>query len=292
VLNLCNAVWLDGILDGAKHNRLKVLLTGEFGNMTISYAGLESLGRLASDGHLLRLACEAVLLRRNGTRLRSVFAHAVGPFLPASIWIAINRAAGRHFDITEYSAIDPKVARALQRDALARGTDFSCRPRRDPFELRKWVLSLIDDGNFLKGALAGWGVDVRDPTVDRRVVELCLSIPAEQFLKNGQTRSLARRAFADRLPTIVVQEKSKGYQAADWHEGLCDAWTEAASEAIRIAKVPIASKILDTARMGRLLERRTAVDWNSFGAETEYRLALLRGLSAGHFLRRASGANC
>jgi asparagine synthase (glutamine-hydrolysing) len=78
----------------------------------------------------------------------------------------------------------------------------------------------MDQGNYNKGVLGGWGVDMRDPSADRRLVEFCLSVPPEQFLAGGVPRSLARRAFADRLPPEVLRERRKGYQAADWFEGM------------------------------------------------------------------------
>jgi asparagine synthase (glutamine-hydrolysing) len=292
VLNLCNSVWLDGILDAAKERNLSVLLTGEFGNMTFSYPGLEGLAELVLRGDFLRLAREAMLLPRHGTRLISAIAHSVGPFLPKRAWLAMNRAAGRYLDVRDYAAVKTERVADIEREAVSRHSDSSCRPWRSSLDLRKWVLSMIDDGNFLKGNLAGWGVDVRDPTVDRRLVELCLSIPADQYLKNGQIRWIARRAFADRLPPLIINERRKGYQASDWHEGLQNAWAEAATEAQRIAALPCAGAVIDTHRLTDLLAREDNVEWTSARAATDYRLALLRGLSAGHFLRKASGANC
>ena len=77
-----------------------------------------------------------------------------------------------------------------------------------------------DTGNYSKGALAGWGVDLRDPTADRRLVEYCLSVPTDQYLKDGVPRALGKRALADRLPEAVINQRFKGYQSADWYEGL------------------------------------------------------------------------
>jgi len=59
----------------------------------------------------------------------------------------------------------------------------------------------------------------------------------------------------------------------------------------RLAAVPAAAAALDVARMTRLVD-----DWPSGGWETDkaigsYRLALLRGVSAGHFIRKAEGSN-
>ncbi|HEY0414268.1 MAG TPA: asparagine synthase-related protein [Allosphingosinicella sp.] len=291
VLNLCNAVWSDAILEDARARGLKVLLTGQMGNMSFSYTGLEQLSALLARGRFVRLARESLLLRRRGTRLLSVVAHAIGPFLPQPLWRGANRLAGRRLDIADYSAIRPERAAELEREAAARGLDFGYRPRRDSVATRLWVLSRVDLGNYQKGALGTWGVDVRDPTADRRLIDLCLAIPPEQYLANGYTRALARRAFADRLPDAVLGETRKGLQAADWHEGLAAGRAEAEEQAGRIGALPAAADILDTEKMAGLLEAWPEGDWNAPGVQAPYRLALLRGLSGGHFIRKASGAN-
>jgi asparagine synthase (glutamine-hydrolysing) len=110
-------------------------------------------------------------------------------------------------------------------------------------------------------------------------------------LLNGASRSLARRAFADRLPEQVLAETRKGYQAADWHEGLTAARAVAREQAEGLADIPGVAGTLDTRRIDRLLDEWPEGDWNSHHVQAHYRLALMRGLSAGHFLRRASGVN-
>ena len=168
--------------------------------------------------------------------------------------------------------------------------DTSYQPGRDSLAARRSGLQALDFGNYNKGFLAAWGIDVRDPTGDRRLVELCLSIPAAEFVRNGWTRSVARRAFADRLPDMVLHERRKGYQAADWHEGVAGAWPEIQQELGQISNVPQARAIIDTEGLQTLLDRRPE-RWEDPRVERAYRLDLLRGLSAGHFLRRATGAN-
>ncbi len=48
------------------------------------------------------------------------------------------------------------------------------------------------------------------PYVHRPLLEFCLGVPISQFLYQGQTRSLMRRALRDLLPAKVLNRKSKG----------------------------------------------------------------------------------
>jgi asparagine synthase (glutamine-hydrolysing) len=153
------------------------------------------------------------------------------------------------------------------------------------------VLLRVDLGNYNKGILAGWGIDNRDPTADRRLIEFCLSVPADQFLREGTRRALARTAFADRLPAALLEERRKGYQAADWHEGLNAARGELGEELERIAGCAQAGATLDTERLRRLVADWPTSGWDSAGTMRLYRQVLLRGISVGHFIRKAAGSN-
>jgi asparagine synthase (glutamine-hydrolysing) len=211
--------------------------------------------------------------------------------MPAPLWRAIARLRGRHRNVADYSAINAAAVAGVGERARARGLDLSYRPRRDPVETRLWVLGRVDMGNYNKGTLGGWGIDSRDPTADRRLIEFCLAVPADQFLRDGVPRALARTAFADRLPAALLAERRKGYQAADWHEGLSAARGELAEELERIAECPEARSTLDTDRLKRLTAEWPTSGWDSVAAMQLYRQALLRGVSVGHFLRKASGSN-
>jgi asparagine synthase (glutamine-hydrolysing) len=49
-----------------------------------------------------------------------------------------------------------------------------------------------------------------NPLVSQPVVETCLSVPTWQWREGGRDRSLAREAFAEDLPSVVVNRRVKG----------------------------------------------------------------------------------
>jgi asparagine synthase (glutamine-hydrolysing) len=149
-------------------------------------------------------------------------------------------------------------------------------------------LRRCNQGNINKGTLAGWGIDRRDPTGDKRLLEFCLSVPTEEYLSRGISRALVRRAMTDRLPRAVLVEYRKGLQAVDWHEGLTAAREEVTAELQRLANCSTAAGLLDLERLNRLAADWPASGWERGEITGAYRLALLRGIAAGHFLRRAT----
>jgi asparagine synthase (glutamine-hydrolysing) len=104
-------------------------------------------------------------------------------------------------------------------------------------------------------------------------------------------RALARRALADRLPTEVLEARHHGMSVADWHEDLTAARDRVAEELDRLEACPAAKTVLDLPRLRRLTESWPSGGWERREVYMPYRYALLRGISSGHFLRRASGSN-
>jgi asparagine synthase (glutamine-hydrolysing) len=295
VFNLCNMVWASAINEAARERKLDILLTGHMGNLGLSYSGYEWLPELLRKGRLMSLTrqVKALVANKQG-RWRGNLARVVGPFVPAWFWHwAQVKFGGTDWDIGVYSAIRPDRMAEIGHAARAheRSQDLSFRPWSDGFAFRVWVLRTFDLGNYNKGTLAGWGIDQRDPTADRRLIEFCLSLPMEQFLANGEPRALAKRAFADRLPQAVLQQRSRGYQAVDWHERLTAARGSVAEEIDRLESCGPAARALDLPRLRKLTENWPTDGWERDAVMHPYRLALLRGISAGHFLRKATGGN-
>jgi asparagine synthase (glutamine-hydrolysing) len=263
--------------------------------MTISYAGLELLPELLRRGRLIRLwRTVAQLMAKSGMRPRSALVTAFGPFMPAWFWQWANEiVASRKRDILNYTAIRAECLAKLDLAARARESDLDLlyRPWRDGFAMRLWSITRGDPGNGHKGTLAGWGIDRRDPTADKRLVEYCLSVPTEEFLADGVTRSLARRALADRLPAAVLNEPRRGYQAVDWHEALTASRAEIATELDRLGDCASAATALDLPRLKRMVENWPTSGWERMDVVRPYRYALTRGLGIGHFLLKTSGAN-
>jgi len=272
---------------------LTVLLTAGLGNMTISYDGSELLAELIQRGAWIKwIRAVTAIVRARHWRGRGALLATAAPWLPPSIWQLLVRSYyGGSRDIKKYSAIHPDRVTELDLVARAHGLDFTYRPWRDGVAKRLWVLNRADVGNYYKGTLAGWGIDIRDPTADRRLLEFCLSVPTEQFFRNGVPRALARAALADRVPPEVLNERRRGLQAVDWHEGMTTARERILDEIVRVEQNGPASRALDLGRMRRLAEDWPTQGWEREDIIEQYRLALLRGISVAHFLRRASGGN-
>ena len=291
IANLCNAVWGREINRMAHERRLRVLLIGSTGNFSVSYSGMEWLGLEVAHGRFIRALRSARSLARNGVPWRTLGAQLVGPFLPKPLWTFLLRMHGRVTRLVDYSAINPRHLRDIELKARAANEDLTYAPQTDPLGARVAALSHGDGGNYFKGVLAEWGLSIRDPMADRRVVSYCLSIPAGEFLRGGAPRSLARRTFAGRLPKTVLECRRRGYQSADWYVMLGENLAQLEEEIEAISRCSQANDAIDISWLRNAAHSWPKDGWARDDGMMRYRYGLLRGISAGHFMRKVAGTN-
>ena len=254
-----NSTWGQAIHREAHSRGLNTVLKGYSGNMTMSYSGLELLPTLLMRGRLLKLARYTLGLASNGVSLKTLVARTLGPCLPPPMWQAMRRLGGKRGRQTYTSQGTHE-----RIDALSRG----------------------DSGNYVKSVLAEWGLSVRDPTGDKRVIEFCLATPIEEFVRGGVPRSLARRAFAGRLPREVATWRMRGYQAADWYETLGRARDGIEREIALIAQCEAAAEIVDIESLKDAVNSWPEAGWHKEEVRARYRSGLVGQISVGHFIRK------
>jgi asparagine synthase (glutamine-hydrolysing) len=291
VLNPFNTVWANGIDRAARDRRITIMLVGFMGNFTISYDGGELLASQLRKARLLGAARTIRDLRGFGGRswlgLLGDIADAV---LPATALRTLRRAVGKaEPGLFDYSILDPKFAREKDLETRAQAKRNIARGNSRALLLR--VLFEIDASRSAASTRRLFGIDTRDPTADRRLVELCLSIPDNQFLRKGIYRSLIRRAMVGIVPDQILREQRRGLQAADWRFGFDAAIPKLARELDSLRASPLARRFLDLPRMQHLLDRWPGLNDSSEVTKDNYLHAFSRGLAAGRFIRWIEGAN-
>jgi asparagine synthase (glutamine-hydrolysing) len=293
-LNPCNLGWWNAIEADASKRGAKVLLTGAMGNISISYTGLEYLPGLFGRGRWTTWLREARALKRRhpAQRWRRLVAQSISPYLPPALWGTIERLRGRrHGAVTDYTAIHPAFMRRMDHAHRVRATrwDLSYRPWADGRRVRIAGLERLDNGDYWPGANTS-GLEMRDPTADRRLIALCLSIPHHQYMRDGQTRWLLRRLMGEVLPPEILFADTKGQQAADWYE-VTGANLPLMREELRRQRNSDAGQYLDLNNLMASLDDWPTTGWSEHATVQRYRLKLLRGLSVGAFVRQIDDHN-
>lgn len=71
---------------------------------------------------------------------------------------------------------------------------------------------------------AYFGIEPRDPFMDRRVSEFCLSLPMDQFQQGGWPKIILRRAMEGMLPDAVRWRRGKQHLGSTFTERLLAQW--------------------------------------------------------------------
>ena len=288
-----NHIWLDAIGDEARRRGLSVLLTGQMGNMTISYDGsgwLLDLCRQRRWGEVIRQFRAQV---RRGATWRTLIDRYLVTQLPGPVRTQLRSLRGkRETTLHAISLIRPEFAARLNLLEEARDLVGNLgKVDRGDTDIRVLMLQTVDLAMFGRAAKRMFGIEVLDPTADRRLIEYCLAIPQEQFLLNGEKRALIRRAMTNVLPPAVLSEPRRGLQTADWHVSMGAAREEIAREIERLSHSPLASEALDLPRMRRMVENWPSSGWSSGEVRYPYGTALSHGLAIGRFIRQVEGTN-
>ncbi len=291
--NICNMGWYYGVRDRMRDRGLSVALVGDMGNLSFSFDGIELLPELIKTARFQAWWKQVrQLVGPDKMRWRGALAATFGPWCPTFLWMWLNKVATNAAPkISDWSPISPTRLRAMSERVGERLGDLHDRPWSDAYSMRVDRLSQYDPGARLKGDLARSGIDERDPTADVRLIEFSFNVPTDQYVNNGVRRALARHALADRLPANLLNESRSGLQAADWHERLTASRDEIKDSLERLNHDPVAARLLDLPRLRELVENWPADGWETDETTYRYRVALLRAISMGSFLRYASGTN-
>ena len=104
------------------------------------------------------------------------------------------------------------------------------------------------------GHLLAWGtLDISYPFTHRPLVEFLQAIPATQWIRPGETRSLMRRALQTYLPPKIVARKGKGNPAEATLRAVAREWPRLC-ELLRNALV-CAGGYVDSAALNTLIEK-------------------------------------
>ena len=212
--HVSNFAWGGAILDGAAAAGATVLLSGDVGNFSVSAGGRSYLSSVLREKGLIRWLRQARSQIRSPADVLRVLNCTFGGRMPLWAHRRLRRLTG--FQISEPLGL--RLLREPFRSSVAALVaselgDF--RPPADPFVFRAEMLAAQDPSNSVGRAM--WGIDGRDPTADRNLVDFCFSIPAHLLLGGHNARPLYEMAFEDRLDPRQLRPRTRGYQGADWY---------------------------------------------------------------------------
>ncbi|MCU1354219.1 MAG: asparagine synthase [Acidimicrobiales bacterium] len=286
--NPCNTLWIDAIDERASAEGVTTLLTGAQGNMAYSADGPLWLIELARTRQIRRLAHEIMAWSRLEGARTILRRDLVVPLLPGIVRARASRVLGRR------SRTELWIEGTALRSEMAGGLPLT---ERLPYldwrysRVSREVMLAIRATNASQAEQtaatgARWGLDQRDPTADRRLVELCLRQPEWVLRRDGVTRAVARGAMSERLPGSILHATSRGQQLPDWLDRLADARGELSNELRALRGHPLSRALVDVDRLDRIA-REWPEGQRSADPEVirDLRMVLPRALLISRYLR-------
>jgi len=185
----------EGLCAALEDARADVLFTGHGGDVVFLQVGAAALSRELLAGR----PC-------SGSRITALA--DVGRRVRRSIWsLAWEAITTRPSRWTRDAVERPSLLAVKPNPAVHPWiADLHGVPPAKQAQVHGLVMGLILMGATRRAEIAR----LAHPLLSQPVIELCLSIPAPILCSGEMDRSLARTAFADRLPTSIIERRSKG----------------------------------------------------------------------------------
>jgi asparagine synthase (glutamine-hydrolysing) len=230
---LLRAVYLTARQSGAR-----AVVDGVGGDLVLNDGGF--LSYLLQKGRLitaLRESSAAYQFWGRGAKANQrLYDAAKATYIPSwsRPWIrAIKRYAGKEQRGWTDSLIDPSFAVAVRLDErLAHGRRRVEHPAGSSARRAQALFHIhnVAARERYEREAARIGIEPRDPYLDLRVIEFCLSLPVELIVRNGWTKFILRHAMEDRLPDVIRWRKGRKHLGWEFSRTVMAASREALSE--------------------------------------------------------------
>ena len=246
-----NLYWMDQLYATISKTHSKIVLNGENGNSTISYGNYLSLPYQDwKDGH-----------PRKALHELKIYATANKRSYPVIAKIICSELYRMHFPSTKIlntsmlkdCFLEQYHIRDVLRTHLKHNGGNLMDSRQEMIGNMTNNLYFQHTGiHSTKMGLAN-GIIIRDPLRNRKLIELCLSLPIECFFDSGLGRMLVRNFFWDIVPTEIIQGRfGRGIQSADFLYRVSLQWDEHKDSFFDTIHHPILSEYVDPKKTGKL----------------------------------------
>lgn len=272
--------WFIAILRAAQEQNVGTLLAGSWGNFTISWGGdrKHQLAQLLRNGHWGKFRDEVFsLTKQNPSSVLRILKYRLLQPLYSLILQGQQQAPHRLM-------VRPEAARAIHPEHLMIDSDLETM-RRQAAQPLSAIYNMFQSGNTAITSELGraFNVDVRTPPIDKRIVEFCLGIPQDQYIRGNQKKLLIRRSMAGLMPQSILSNKKRGVLAVDQQHLIRANQDELKQILIQFDTSELIKHWLDVPQMKETFNRLQHPINSNY--QLEFGI-LMRGVTIGLFLQR------
>lgn len=270
--------WVLALLDASRHH---VLLTGQTGNASLSWAGIparsdvrDAIGRRDPLGAITS-ALGVLAWQPSMTPFRRLWQAGLRPAL-GQPW-------------RRYSAINPAFAERLGLEARMAQQNHDPTFAARPGDGRSAQLAALRPGRHIVGALwaelgASAGLVARDPTHDVRLLEFAVGIPNRMW-RGSLNRGLVRQALVSVIPEEVRLAPRRALQGADLGARMQLEHHQTLRLIGEVERSELAREMVDVKYLRQVANELQSADWQDWVGRGVS--VLVRGLGVGLFIARS-----
>ncbi len=273
------ADWSLDLLETAQQQGIGTLLHGWGGNLTISWTGERGvyLRQLLINQQWGRYIQELVAWQQINSLpfWRVITNQVLKPFIPPA-WFNYVLARSKE----QWTPLNMPLVKSL-------ASDYRREVMSPSSAMGMLNLFFRNDGRigFTQAEMGGaFGMEIRQPTMDKRLIDFCLGLPQEQYTRNGQNRLLIKHAMSGQMPDQVLWSKSRGQQNADIGLRVQNNYAEIQKSLLQLESSPLAKEFLNLSLMADILKKTQHDLTPTLSAKTSS--VLLQGILLGIFLQR------
>ncbi|NBC19374.1 MAG: hypothetical protein GVY18_18870 [Bacteroidetes bacterium] len=244
----------------AQEAEVSTLLDGFLGDSVVGH-GMERLTEFALTGRWLRL----LRALHDISQVRGYPRRKMMPFLlrqhvlsPLRQVLTPSWIAQRSSNPQERGFAHPGLLQETRW--VKRVRDLETTSLRSSLTVRGAQMKEITHGHLQRAsdtvlrAAPAWNVDVRLPFADRRLLDFCLRLPAEQRYRDGHTRHVQHEALKSYLPRDIYRRPSKGNLSHNFDHGLRALGSDAMHHLLH-DRVTVAEDFIDAQALQQALDQ-------------------------------------
>ena len=243
----------------ASKNGVRILLDGIDGDTVVSHGYLR-IAELLRAFQMKELYTEVSGLSKNTgyPAWKILLSYGVKPSIPGILKQAKQKLC--HFNAFHTSALYSPLNKEFAKLVGMRGI----QEQKGRWRWQKTLSSLKEEHDLrlswglipftlelMNKAYAAFSIDSRYPFFDKELVEYCLSLPSDQKLRGGWTRSILRRALKNILPCEIRWRKNKSNLGTNFKLGFLESDREFVKK-IALQKPDIVNKYVDIPSLDKL----------------------------------------
>lgn len=245
--SVANIPWMYRAYKKAYENGCRIILSGQYGNITISYGDFFVLfNTLFRHGKIMRLIKEinAFSKKYRCSRKKILYELLFGQYIPTGKeGCLLNHELQKKYHLQK----------RLNKLSLGKKNNILVFNKMKRYMYDKVALRQIGESE-IKMSLET-GIIPRDPTRDKRLIELMLSMPQEQFVKKGRSRRLVRVYMKDIIPDMILNDDfHRGEQGSGAVENLRIHWEQIYFQAGKFFASEAARKYLNLTYIKKQME--------------------------------------